>query len=137
MIISNMISNCSNLLHMRNLQEQVEINQKNHSLTKNSNCSDLSLIEQIGLVIQKFCKYSAFTPKFQKIFSITKTFFSHSSSVQILLTKYHFFFLFKGIWPPFGCSEQYHVCGRELLICFPYISVRLSDISVGMIFPPA
>ena len=40
-------SNCSNLLDLRNLQEQV----KKHSVTKN--CSDLSLFEKIVLVI--FC----------------------------------------------------------------------------------
>ena len=47
-IFSNLNSNCSNLLYLRNLQEQV----KNHSATKN--CSDLSLFEQIVLVISKF-----------------------------------------------------------------------------------
>ena len=38
----------SNLLYLRNLQERV----KKHSVTKN--CSDLSLLEQIVLVISKF-----------------------------------------------------------------------------------
>ena len=45
---SNLNSNCSNLLDMRNLQEQV----KKHFVTKN--CSDLSLFEQIVLVIENF-----------------------------------------------------------------------------------
>ena len=44
---------------------------KKHSVTKN--CSELSLFEQIVLVISKV---------FQKVFSITKTIFSHSMSEQ-------------------------------------------------------
>ena len=60
-ILSNLNSNCSNSLDMRNPQEQV----KKHSLTKN--CSDLSLFEKIVLVISKL------------IFSITRTIFSHSN----------------------------------------------------------
>ena len=47
-----MNSNCSNLLDMRNLQEQV----KKHTVTKN--CSDLSLFDQIVLVISKISKNS-------------------------------------------------------------------------------
>ena len=47
MIFSNMNFNCSNLLDMINLQEQV----KKHSVTKY--CSDLSLFEYIILVISK------------------------------------------------------------------------------------
>ena len=43
-----MNSNCSNLLDIRNLQEQV----KKHFVTKN--CSDLSLFEQIVIVISNF-----------------------------------------------------------------------------------
>ena len=64
---SNLNSNCSNLLDMRNLQEQV----KKHSVTKNllwtftvrTNCSsDLKI----------FCKFSAFSLEFQKFFTILK-----------------------------------------------------------------
>ena len=40
---------------------------------------------------QNFCKFSAFSLKFQKFFSITRTIFSHRT---ILVTKYHFFRLF-------------------------------------------
>ena len=46
-MFQNPQNNCSNLLDMRNLQEQV----KNHSVTKKF--SDLSLFEQIVLLISK------------------------------------------------------------------------------------
>ena len=49
MNLSNLNYNCSNLLDLRNLQEQVK---KIHSVTKN--CPDLSLFEQIVVVISKF-----------------------------------------------------------------------------------
>ena len=39
---------------------------------------------------QKFCKFSAFSLKFPKFLSITRTIFSHSKSEQFWKTKYHF-----------------------------------------------
>ena len=58
------------LIDLINLQEQV----KKHSVyTKN--CSDLSLFEQIVLVVISNCIFSVFNLEFQKKFSITTTIF--------------------------------------------------------------
>ena len=63
-----MNSNFSNLLDLRNLQEQV----KKHSLTKN--CSDLSLYQQIVLVMEKkLLRFEAEGQEFAKNFEITRT----------------------------------------------------------------
>ena len=59
--------NCSNLLDLRNLQEQV----KKAFCFKN--CTDLSLLEKIVLVISKICKFSTCSFKFRKIMSKTRT----------------------------------------------------------------
>ena len=56
-IFSNLNSNCSNLVDLRNLQEKVK---KEHSVTKN--CSDLSLFEYIVLVIAKFLQILGLQP---------------------------------------------------------------------------
>ena len=50
--------NCSNLLDLKNLQEQVK-----------KRCSDLSLFEQIVLVISKFLQILDFQPQISKVFS--------------------------------------------------------------------
>ena len=50
---------------------------KKYPVTKN--CSDLSLFEQIFLVISKFL-HSSFSLEIQKKFSITRKFFFHSRS---------------------------------------------------------
>ena len=61
---ANLNYNCFNLLDLRNLQD----------------CSDLSLFEQIVQVA--FSKFLAFSPEFQKFFSINRTIFSHRRSEQ-------------------------------------------------------
>ena len=58
MMFSNLNSNCSSLSDMRNLQEQVK---KKQSVTKN--CSDLSLFEEIVLVISKFLQILGLQPR--------------------------------------------------------------------------
>ena len=60
-IFSNLNSNCSNLLDMRNLQEQV----KKHSVAKN--CSDLLLFEQIDLVFSTFSQILSLQPQISKV----------------------------------------------------------------------
>ena len=57
-----MNSNCSNLLDMRNLQEQV----KKHSVAKNY--SDLSLFKQIVVVISKILQILGLQPGISKVF---------------------------------------------------------------------
>ena len=69
-------SNCSALLDLKNLQEQV----KKHSGIKNY--SVLSLFEQIVLEISKNLQFLGHSFEFQTFFSITRTFFSHSRSEQ-------------------------------------------------------
>ena len=59
---SNLNSNCSNLLDMKNLQEKL----KKHSDTKI--CSDLSLFEQIVLVISNFLQILGLQPRISKVF---------------------------------------------------------------------
>ena len=59
---SNLNSNCSNLLDMRNLQEQ---KLKKHSVTKN--CFDLSLFEWIVLVISKVLQILGLQPQISKV----------------------------------------------------------------------
>ena len=67
---SNLSSNCSNLLEMRNLQEQIKkafcYQKLFWTVTVWINCS-------IDLKI--FCKFSAFSLEFRKFFSNTGTFF--------------------------------------------------------------
>ena len=74
---SNLNSNCSNLLDMRNLQEQVKkafcYEKLFWPFTVRTNCSSDRKF---------FCKFSAFSLEFQKFFSITRTIFSHSRSEQ-------------------------------------------------------
>ena len=66
-IFSNLKSNCStNWLILRNLQEQV----------KKAFC--YQKLFWPFTVWMNCCKFSAFSLKFQKIFSITRTIFSHS-----------------------------------------------------------
>ena len=89
--------NCSNSLGLRNLQEQVKKALCYQKLfwpfTVWINCScDLKFFENsrtsesnfflIWILIQNFCKFSAFSLEFQKFFSITRTIFSHSRSEQ-------------------------------------------------------
>ena len=61
-IFSNLKYNCSNLLDIRNLQEQV----KNHSVIKH--CSNLSLFEWIALVIPKILQILGLQPRISKVF---------------------------------------------------------------------
>jgi hypothetical protein len=61
-IFSNLNDSCSNLLDLRNLQEQA----KKHSVTKN--CSDLSLFESIVLVISKCLQILDLQPRISKVF---------------------------------------------------------------------
>ena len=56
---SNLDSNLSNLLYIRNLQEHL----KKHSVTKN--CSTFHCLNKLLLISQKFCKFSAFSLEFQ------------------------------------------------------------------------
>ena len=51
------------------MQEKIE----KHSVTKN--CSDLSLFEQIVLVISKLLQILGLQPRISKVFSITRTIF--------------------------------------------------------------
>ena len=60
---SNFNYNFSNLLDLRNLQEQV----KKHSVS--IHCSDLSLFEMIVLVISKFLQILGLQPRISKLFS--------------------------------------------------------------------
>ena len=64
-IFSNLKSNCSNLSYLRNLQEQVK------KAFCYKNCSDLSPFEWI----LQFCKFSAFSLKFQKLSRSLEQFF--------------------------------------------------------------
>jgi hypothetical protein len=73
-IFSNFNYNCSNILDLRNLQEQVK---KAFSF---KNWSDLSLFEWIVLVISKNLQILGLQP--QKFFSITRTICYHSRSKQ-------------------------------------------------------
>ena len=58
---SNLNSNCSNLLYLKNLQDQV----KKHSVTKN--CSGLSLSKQIVLLISKILQILHLQSRISKI----------------------------------------------------------------------
>ena len=73
---SHLNCNCSNLLNLKNHQEQF----KKHSVTKNG--YDLYPLNNVFWWSQKFCKFLAFSLEFQKLFSINRTFFSHSRSEQ-------------------------------------------------------
>ena len=80
--------NFSNLLDMRNLQQQV----------KKAFCYQQSLCQQLFWPFTVWVNCSSdlkifvySRPSASKFFSITRTFFSHSSSEQFLITKYHFF----------------------------------------------
>ena len=59
-IFSNLNYNCSKSYDMRNFHEQVK------KATKN--CSDLSLLEQIVLVISKFVQILGLHPRISKVF---------------------------------------------------------------------
>ena len=63
---------------MRNLQEQVK-----KAFCYQTFC-DFSLFEQIVLVISKFLQILDLQPRISKVFSITRTIFSHSRSEQFL-----------------------------------------------------
>ena len=76
-----------NFWKSRSWEIKVYFKFKKKSVAKN--CSNLSLFEQIVLVISKFCKFSAFSLKFQKFFSISRTFFYSQWVRTILVTKYH------------------------------------------------
>ena len=73
---SNLNYNCSNLLDLRNLQNKL----RKHSVTKNY--SDLSLFEEIVLVISKNFQILGLQPRISKVFLIIWTIFSHSKSEQ-------------------------------------------------------
>ena len=62
-MFSNLNLNCSDLINMRNLQEEVK------------NCSDFSLLEQIVLEISKILQILGLQPQISKVFS-------HSESEQ-------------------------------------------------------
>ena len=73
-------SNFSNVLDLRNLQEQA----KKHSVSKTV-LNDLSLFTvqiHCSSDLKLLWKFLAFSLEFQKKFSITRTFFSHSESEQ-------------------------------------------------------
>ena len=69
-MFSNLNSDCSNLLDLRNFQEQVK---KKHSDTKN--CSELSLFEQIVLVISKFANSQPSASNFKSFSQSLEQFF--------------------------------------------------------------
>ena len=73
---SNLNSNCSNVLDLRNLKEQV----KKAFCFKH--CTDLSLFKQIVLVISKILQILGLQPWLSKVFLISRIFFSHSRSEQ-------------------------------------------------------
>ena len=60
-ILNNWIFNCSNLLCLSSRNKL-----KRHSVTKN--CSDLSLFEQIVLVISKILQILSLQPRISKVF---------------------------------------------------------------------
>ena len=97
-IFSIFNSNWSNLWHIRNLQEQV----KNHSVTKK--CSELSLFEQIVLVISKFFQILGLTTSNFKHFS--------RSLEQIFLTE--------------GQNQKYSIWSKQFWkkYHFPWILLR-------------
>ena len=76
-IFSNLNSNCSNLSDMRNLQEQVKkafcYQKLFWPFTAWIHCSS---------DLKNFAKFLTLSLEFQKFFSITRTFFSHSRSEQ-------------------------------------------------------
>ena len=85
--------NCSNFLDLRNLQEQVK------KVTKT--CSDLSLFEQIVLVISIF-------------FSVTWTIFSHSVGQNNFGNKIPMTHLFGVYYFPVGILQfwEFHFVGK-------------------------
>ena len=68
--------NCSNLLDLRNIQEQVK-NILLPIIVLTFHC-----LNKLFYWSQKFCKFSAFSLDFQKFFSITRTIFSLSRLEQ-------------------------------------------------------
>merc|ERR1711997_1210896 len=85
---------------MKNLQEQV----KKHSVTKN--CSDLSLFEQIVLVISKFLQILGLQPRISKFFSITRTFFFLTVGQNNFGNKIPFFVLIKKYYLAYSHSSK-------------------------------
>ena len=67
---SNLNSNCSNSLYLRNLQDQVEKSISFPKIVLISHCSNI-----LFLWSQKICKVSDFSLKFQMFFSVTRTIF--------------------------------------------------------------
>ena len=65
----------SNVLDLRNLQEQVKKNILSPKFFLTFHC-----LNKLFWRSQKCCKFSTFSLEFQKFFSITRTFFSHSMS---------------------------------------------------------
>ena len=67
---------CSNVLDLRNLQEQVK------KAFRFKNCNDCHCLNKLFYWSKRFCKFSALSLEFRKIFMITTSIFSHSRSEQ-------------------------------------------------------
>ena len=81
LISSNLNSNHSNLLDLRNLLEQV----------KKAFCSDLSLFENIVLVISKILQTLGLQSRISKVFLDLQNIFFSQQVRTSLVTKYHFY----------------------------------------------
>ena len=88
-IFSNLNSNWSNFLYLRNLQEQVKKSILLLEIVLTFHC-----LNRLFMWSQKVCKFSAFSLEFQKIFSITRTIFSNSERSEQFLVTECFFNLF-------------------------------------------
>ena len=78
-MFSNLNSNCSNLLYLRNLQEQVKTVLIFH----------FALFKQIVVVISKFLQILGLQPRISKVFLDHQNIFFSQQVKTILVTKYH------------------------------------------------
>ena len=72
-------------------------------------------VQKIVLVISIFCKFSAFSLEFQKLFSITRTIFLKMRTWVEGVLYFHFFFQVFGIFCTMAAEQLLSHTGNDLL----------------------